>query len=240
MHTEPPISPLWHFFAQRYYSIGSFRWSPGRRWWNTVCAGFIGGCLAVHAQEPTVRIGFSDSSVQIPLASALDVTVSMEGPVPFGLFSYGLRLIVHGPAGAPAVQPLAIIPPADLDFNGVLGAGATRVLTSAAAGIKGTVDVLRNPVQYYTGTELATFRLFFPVAANYQLTLEPFNTLGPTESIFVSGNGTVLDRRIQFGTAVVNVVPEPQAWLLGCLGGLMCCGWASLRRPAVIRKDAPI
>ena len=42
--------------------------------------------------------------------------------------------------------------------------------------------------------------------------------LGPTEEIFVAGDGTVLDPGISFGTTQVTVIPEPGRAVLALLG----------------------
>jgi hypothetical protein len=76
---------------------------------------------------------------------------------------------------------------------------------------------------------LATFTLGFNQPGSYPLNLDFFNTFGPSEDIFVTGSGTVLDPQITFGSTLLQVViPEPQLAALLCLA--ICC-LAARRRP---------
>ena len=54
-----------------------------------------------------------------------------------------------------------------------------------------------------------TFNVSFPELGVYNLDLDFYNTLGPSEQLFVSGNGTLLDPILVFESAMISVVPEP-------------------------------
>jgi hypothetical protein len=101
---------------------------------------------------------------------------------------------------------------------GTFGEGLNLIVGPGSAGAKGSVDPSVLPPQGYTGSALASFQitdLSLAPGKSYQLRLELFRTLGPTESVFVSGQGDQLDGNISFGTAFVEVVPEPSIfWIL--------------------------
>lgn len=188
-----------------------------------VSAALCWGAFVVAASAQTIHtIGFDRDVYQITPGQTFLVTVAIEPSSLSGLFSYAVRLNmddlrarVSGAAG--------ISVPAALGFNGVEGAGALKAVGTGFAAVKGTVDFFASPVVYYSGSQLAIFTLTDRSATfgQYTLSLEGYNTLGPTESLFVDGAGTVLDKSITFGTATVNVVPEPSVVLLALFGGLV-------------------
>ena len=113
--------------------------------------------------------------------------------------------------------------PPYIDFNGVMGPGAFRGTGEGFAGVKGTVDVFSETGQGYGQSLLATFNVTGQKLGDYAFLLELYNTLGPTESIFVDNAGKVWDRNISFGIArfhVVTVVPEPGSVFLIGMGSL--------------------
>lgn len=96
-------------------------------------------------------------------------------------------------------------------------------------GAKGTVDPSVLPPKGYTDSLLATFvltDLSTKVGGSYPLQLELFRTLGATESVFVTAGGEQLDARLVFGSAMVDVIPEPSLVALVVLG-LLC--WPARR-----------
>ena len=172
------------------------------------------GCLRAQS----FSIGFDQTDYTTEAGQALVVSVKFASPPAAGLFSYGLKL-THEPDPFLVPSTSAILVPAALDFNGAAGAGATKAIDPGFAGVKGTVDLFAAPIQYYPGSPLASFELHYQTPGHYNLGLEIFRTLGPSESIFVDGNGAVLDNNLSFSTAKVEVVPEPSV--------LAFFGWAA-------------
>lgn len=167
-------------------------------------------------QELAVR--FSQSEYTAIPGAPFPVTVQLNGAIAAGLFSFGVKL-VYDPQMGRVVDEASIQVPPQLDFNGVAGPAAFRAVGDGFAGVKGTVDALANPPQSYFGSVLAVFYLTGYSLGDDALRLEPFNTLGPSESIFVSGDGHVLDPFLHFEPAQLHFVPEPSSlYLLGLRG----------------------
>jgi hypothetical protein len=168
--------------------------------------GLVPTASAVEADPVAVR--FEQTSYQVVPNQAFTVNVFISPPVN-GLFSYGLRLAF--PSSAFSVASDAIVVPAPLDFNGVLGPGALKQVDLGGLGVKGTIRL--DPLaRAYREALLATFNLDTKAVnpgQNFALGLEIFRTIGSTETVFVDGEGMPLDDRIAFGSAVVTIVPEP-------------------------------
>jgi len=163
----------------------------------------------------------------------------MDPLAPSGLFSYGLRLRIDPAAVVASASEPVQLPPA-LNHNGVAGAGAVQMIGSDWVGVKGTVDITALPIEFYGEAILATFLLTDQsgiVGGSYELRLDFFNTLGPTESIFVDGEGNTLDDRITFGSAIVNIIPEPATLHLGAFAlAVFVGGWRWMRSQGVRRS----
>lgn len=178
---------------------------------------WVAGPGVLCAQNLSLAFDQADYTAQA--GQALMVSVQFASPPPAGLFSYGLKL-THEPDPFLVPTASAIQVPASLDFNGVAGAGASKAVDPGFAGAKGTVDLFAAPIQYYSGSQLVRFELHYQTPGHYNLGLAIFRTLGPTESVFVDGKGGILDNNISFGSARVEVVPEPTV--------LAFAGWAAL------------
>jgi hypothetical protein len=86
------------------------------------------------------------------------------------------------------------------------------------------VDLSRNPIEMYQGTVLAEFQFRFTRPGIYDLSLDFFNTLGPTEQIFVNQDGMPIDNLIEFRPGQIQVVvPEPGSPLLLLAGAGFVC-----------------
>lgn len=133
------------------------------------------------------------------------------------LFSYGLRVEVLTPG---ATNLIALQLPLKLDYDGINGAPAMTNLSSGVLGAKGTVDLFDTGRSPYAESLLATYRFQFVTEGPVRLQLQPYNTLGPTEDLFVSDGGVVLDDFVVFGSADVDVVPEPAALVMVFSGAL--------------------
>lgn len=189
---------------------------------RSVCAFVLALAGLAAPAQTNYLLHFDRELYEITLGETFLVNVLYEPPTLSGLYSYAIKLswedVQARVAGLSAIQ----VPPA-LDFNGVNGAGAWRAFEPDFAGVKGTVDFFAQPLQYYSGSMLATFavtdRSLQP--GEYRLNLEGFNTLGPTESLFVGGDSSVLDDLLTYRSATVRVVPELATLYLIALGGLV-------------------
>lgn len=159
------------------------------------------------------------------LASSFRVSVVLA-PVPgAGIVSYGITFKFDQDAfelGRPGIEI-----PSGLDHNGFGGPGA---LTDAGPGfvsVKGTVDFLGQAIVQYDAPLVLSIVLAPKNAIPGEVTilsLEPYFTAGPEESLFVDGDGRVLDNELVFRDSTVEFIPEPSpgallitgAALLGC------------------------
>jgi hypothetical protein len=176
--------------------------------------------LGIQGRSHAVEVSFSQSRYGVlpNVVLPLDVEISYDPGDPTDLFSYGVRMLPE--AGTPFTVH-AITVPAELDFFGAAGAPALIDLDPAVIGVKGTVDVEAVPQVNYGGAGIATFNLSFQTEGTYDLDLDFFRTLGPTEDVFFAGDRTLLDPGMRFvGTTVT--VPEPATAYL-VLMGLACC-----------------
>jgi len=174
--------------------------------------------------QGVIAVRFDRAVYQVLPQQVFTVSAVID-PVPgAGLYSFGLRLNfdprkVHFSSTAPVV-----VPPT-LNFNGVLGQGVLVETGEGWIGVKGTVDFAVLPIEAHRGESLATFQLQEAGGLNGEvsnLAWEFYRTVGPSETLFVDGLGNDLDGRISFGTAQLQVIPEPRTWqVLGLASVLM-------------------
>jgi hypothetical protein len=200
-----------------------------------VTAEMFGGVTrsALSAEADAIRVSFDRDSYEVRPNQDFQVKVTITPP-PAGLFSYGVRITFPSTSAAAAASDSILIP-SPLDFGGVLGAGAFRQVSPGSLAVKGTVEQSPNLLAY-SGELLAMFNLTagdLNLGNTFSLGLDLFRTLGPTESIFVDGQGNPLDGRLQFGGATVTVVPEPEVLTLLSLPLLLAA--ASARRWSELR-----
>ncbi|MGE3309056.1 MAG: hypothetical protein AB7O66_03730 [Limisphaerales bacterium] len=159
-----------------------------------------------------------------PVASSFRFSVVLA-PVPgAGLVSYGVTIKFDADAFDLARPGIEI--PAGLNFNGFAGPGA---LTDSGAGfvsVKGTVDLLGDAIVSYDAPLVLSIILAPKNAVPGEatiLSLEPYLTAGPEESLFIDGEGRVLDPDLIFRGATVEFIPEPSTRVLFGVGaGLLC------------------
>lgn len=189
--------------------------------------------------QQTYTIHFDQEVYVVQPGQSFRAVVRLDPQASAGLFSYAVELLVEE-SKARVSSLSAITVPAQLDFNGVLGPGAHVALGAGFAGAKGTVDFFAVPIKYYAGADLAAFVIsdLSGTLGEYPLRLRGFNTLGPTESLFVTGDGQVLDRFITFQGAMVRVIPEPNAWVLLGFGGAIF--WGALKGGARRRRSGTV
>lgn len=123
-----------------------------------------------------------------------------------GLFSFGTALNFN-PTKA---QFSAIDVPDALDYFGFTAGGFTHADPGFGGG-KGNIDLSQPGLTPYADSLLLEVTLTNLATAvdSYPLSLDFFRTLGANEQLFLDGTGVVLDPQIQFGRAIVRVVPEP-------------------------------
>ncbi len=167
-----------------------------------VCA-----CSA-FAQPTTYRVEFPQAHYDVAGSQEFTTFVRIN-PVPAaGLFSYGLICTVEGSNGLTGI--VAMTPPSALAFDGVVGAG-TRGVTSLAGKYtgKGSVDILLPQKSNHSDPNLGNLAIAGLPGGNYTLTLGLYNTLGPTESVFVDGQSQSLDSQLILGGATLSVIDAP-------------------------------
>ncbi len=113
-------------------------------------------------------------------------------PVPeSGLYSFGVRVRVEGTnalvSGAAAIE----VPPL-IAFDGPRSPAPVIASSARSAAVKGTTIFHNSSLETSSDALLATFYITDLAAGPFQLTVDFFNTLGPSEQIFVDGAGNAL------------------------------------------------
>lgn len=183
-------------------------------------------------EAPGAVVRLVDPATGEPVATVVrgvpydfDAVIAEVDPVDF-LFSFGVVVFAEDPGSSDSISFDAVNVPPALDFDGVNGDGARIALEEGFAGAKGTVDVGLDPLVGYDAPRLATFTATFAQEGTFTLRPDLYNTLGPTEAIFVTLEGGVLDDSLTFETMSVTVIPEPRSLVLL----LLAAGGAALRR----------
>ena len=202
------------------------------------CAVVSSPGMALAGAPLSQMVGFEEPRYEVDaLSTGFRVRVVIE-PVPAaGLVSYGVTLKFDANAfdvGRPGIEV-----PAELNFNGFQGTGAFTDAGPGFASVKGTVDLMSQAMVSYDAPVLATFTLIPKGAVagvTTDLLLEPFYTVGEEESLYVAGDGSVLDGDLVFGRTTLEFIPEPGPMALGILGGfLVARGARRNRRRAGVR-----
>ncbi len=146
----------------------------------------------VSLAQGTFRVRFDQATYSVTPGGTVSVGVVIDPTPPQGLFSFGIK-VAYDEIMARVANAAAIVVPPPMDFNGVAGPGALRAIENGAAGVKGTVDFFLSPAQPYLGATLATISITdvsgIP-GTSYPIRLDVFGTVGPNETVFVSGVGT--------------------------------------------------
>ena len=101
-----------------------------------LCCYCLASLSSSHGQDLTLQ--FDQGNYVTAPGSPLSVGVRLDQAPAAGLFSYGVKLFFD-PASSPVNGVGSISPAAALDFNGALGAGASKAVGSGFAGAKATV-----------------------------------------------------------------------------------------------------
>jgi hypothetical protein len=147
-------------------------------------------------------VTFGQEQYVIQGGETFPVQVFISPAPPAGLYSLGLKMRLNS-TNAQISGVGAISVPADFSFDGPRAQSAVVAVGSNFAAIKSTTQFYSDSLHSSSNALLATFFITDKAPGSYQLQLEFFNTLGPTENIFVDGAGQVLDPYITFNTATV-------------------------------------
>ena len=155
------------------------------------------------------RVAFPRTSYEILAGKEFLAPVQLNPMPEAGLFSYGLVVTVEGSGGLTGITVLA--PQPTLAFDGVTGPG-TRGVTATAGRYtgKGTVDMFLAAKPNHMEATLGNVSIAGLPEGTYTLRLAPYNTLGPTESVFVDGQCRAIDGTLAYGSATLTVVARPE------------------------------
>ncbi|MCX6879254.1 MAG: hypothetical protein NTW21_36440 [Verrucomicrobia bacterium] len=166
-------------------------------------AALLSACSAA-AQSITHRVEFARAHYEIPAQQEFQAPVQINPLPAAGLFSYGLICTVEGSGGLVGI--LTLSPRPTLAFDGIMGAGNRGV--AAATGrfaAKGSADMFPPAKPNHGEATLGTLAIAGLPDGTYTLRLANYNTLGPTESVYVDGQCRALDGQLEFGTATLTI-----------------------------------
>jgi len=167
------------------------------------------GAACTRADEPLTRVEFPRPAYEILLGQEFRAPVQMKPLPASGLFSYGLVVTVEGTNGLVGITTLT--PGPTLAFDGVNGPGSRGVTAEPGKFTsKGTADIFLPDKPNHRVPELGNVSIAGLPDGTYTLRLAPYNTLGPTETIFVDGLCRSLDGQLDFGTASLTVIGKPE------------------------------
>ena len=155
-----------------------------------------------HGQAAALQFDRDTYSLAVGQGFSVQVLIS---PVPLaGLFSYGFNVTLVGAGGQPTNFTSLVVPGA-LNHNGVKPDPAVITVAAGLVSAKGTADFFAQPFRPYAGSLLGTITLTSLPPGNYILRPALHRTLGPAESVFLAGDGSVLDAVLTFRPATVMV-----------------------------------
>ena len=167
------------------------------------------GAVFARADEGPTRVEFPRPAYDILLGQEFQAPVQINPLPAAGLFSYGLIITVEGNNGLIGITTM--MPKATLAFDGVMGPGNRGVTTEAGKySAKGTVNIFPPEKPNHRETELGSLAVAGLPEGTYTLRLATYNTLGPTETVFVDGECRPLDAQLVFATATLNVIIKPE------------------------------
>ncbi len=165
---------------------------------------------SASAQEGRTRVEFPQAAYEILIGQELQAPVRINPLPASGLFSYGLVVTVEGTNGLAGITTLT--PQTTLSFDGVNGPGSRGVTAEPGKFTsKGTADIFLPNKPNHMDPALGTVSIAGLPDGTYTLRLAPYNTLGPTESVFVDGRCRAMDAELTFGTATLTVIGRPEA-----------------------------
>ena len=194
-----------------------------------VVAGVGQADFIAHFDQPAYNV-LPGAAVSVQVLLDADTLAAGDQPTPGGLLSMGITVSFDS-TKAEVADTSKIALPLELQSD---GAGSPPLLEVAPGQARafGSVNVF-TATEGYGGTLLATIEIanLALLGDSYALSLGRYSA-SPTFANFVDWSGTLLDAQLSFGTAIVNVVPEPVSLALLGLGGagLLLKRWRA--RPA--------
>ncbi len=165
--------------------------------------------LFSQSGKAALDVRFSQDTYSVAPGEVFTVTAVIS-PVPTnGIYSFGVR-IDFPPEQARVLSVQAIQVNRVLDQDGPRQNSAVAGFGSGFAAAKGTADFHSELRPVSNDAALVAFEVQdLGADDSYTISLSPFNTLGPTEQVFVDGAGKVLDPEVRFGEARVNRFVKP-------------------------------
>lgn len=164
----------------------------------------LGTLVGLGGVAGAVDVAFEHDVYSVSAGQSLEVRVLIdyETHTPQSLFSYGMRMTASPQTG---VSVTGIEVPPELDFNLLTGTAA-KDLSPGVWSVTGHVSIAALPSSYYTGSLLATYTVQFSEPGTYTLGLDLNRTAGPSEEVFIDGDGVTLDGELTpMGTTQVVV-----------------------------------
>lgn len=121
---------------------------------------------------------------------------------PAGLFSSGVEVSLVGNLSGTGLSSSV---PLRLNFHTVRGPGADLTARALTVAAKGSIDFFQEPQAPYPEQIIASVEVPTLPPGTYLLTVQARNDLGPTEQIFIDGNGQVLDGGLVYHPARIVV-----------------------------------
>jgi len=150
-----------------------------------------------------VKVDFAQAHYIIQPGETVPLEVRLR-PMPLaGLASFGVK-VQFEPMRAEAVGALSVRVNSALAFDGPRGSGAFVASGSDLLAAKGIIAAFDATGDASRDDLVVTFLIKDRGVGPHRVRLGFFNTLGPTEQIFVDGEGSVLDSNIEFGSAEIS------------------------------------
>lgn len=175
--------------------------------------------LAFAGRVSGQTVGFSQAVFFERVGNTFQTEISVSPLPASGLFSYGLVAEVKGTSGLIGVVNL--VPQAALRFDGVMGANERREVAGGIARVKGTVNFQHPAKPPFLQSGIVTLSVSGLSAGAYRIRLSSWNTLGPTEQLFVDGSQQCFDPSLLFGVADLYIGDGSPEALINSIGQLI-------------------
>ena len=207
--------------------------TDGFGWFNNSGQFFVDICRLQNGSTGTVlgptSIRFDQKNYEAEQGAAVSGSIQVDPLPPGGLYSQGMMITLRSTDGAfvgvltPEIEPL-------LDNDGPLAMTSQLTMDPGTGGIKGTAPFATTRRNLFS-TSLATFSINDLPVGEYDLGIIPWNQLGPTEDIFVTGLCQTLDPFITFEPSKLNIIG-------GALPEITLAGGLTLNRQTSLINQA--
>jgi hypothetical protein len=175
--------------------------------------------VIVHFDQAAYSVS-PGGTVSVQVLLDMDSTTVGDQVPANGLLSMGFKITYPG-AKVEVTDASAIVLPAELNSDG-LGGPAPRAFGAGYVGAAGALSL--SATSGYKNSLLATVTIHDLAPAQDSYTLALGKYYQPGDNFVQYGALQNFDSSISFGTATVNVVPEPVSAALLGLSGLMLLG----------------